>query len=45
MTSYEYRSLENGATFPSLIRVNRIGQNVLLGEIPIFQVEISDVRF
>ncbi len=45
VTSYEYRSLENGATFPSLIRVNRIGSNVLLGEIPIFQVEISDVKF
>jgi hypothetical protein len=45
VTLYAYRSLENGATFPSLIRVNRIGQNVLLGEVPIFQVEISDVRF
>ena len=45
VTDYEYRSLENGAAFPSLIRINRIGQNVLLGEIPVFLVEISDVRF
>jgi hypothetical protein len=45
VTSYEYRSLDNGATFPCLIRVNRIGRNVLLGEITVFQVEISDVRF
>lgn len=45
VTSYEYRSLKNGATFPSLIQVNRIGRNVLLGQIPVFQVEISDVKF
>lgn len=45
VTSYEYRSLKNGATFPSLIQVNRIGRNVLLGETPVFQVEISDVKF
>jgi len=45
VTSYEYRSLANGATFPSLIQVNRIGGNVLLGETPVFQVEISDVKF
>jgi hypothetical protein len=45
VTGYEYRSLANGATFPSLIQVNRIGGNVLLGETPVFQVEISDVKF
>lgn len=45
VTSYEYRSLKNGATFPSLIQVNRIGRNVLLGQVPVLQVEISDVRF
>jgi len=45
VTSYEYCSLKNGATFPSLIQVNRIGRNVLLGETPVFQVEISDVKF
>ncbi len=45
VTSFEYRSIANGATFPCLIKVNRIGKNVLLGEIPIFQVEISDVSF
>ncbi len=45
VTTYEYRSLKNGATFPSLIHVNRIGRNVLLGETPVFHVEISDVKF
>jgi len=45
ITTYEYRSLPNGATFPCLVRVNRIGRNVLLGETPVFQVEISGVRF
>jgi hypothetical protein len=45
VTSYEYRSHKNGATFPCLIRVDRIGKNVLLGEVPVFQVELSDVRF
>ena len=45
VTGYEYRSHGNGATFPCRIRVNRIGTHVLLGEVPVFQVEISDVRF
>lgn len=45
VTSYEYRSLSNGAAFPKVIRVNRVGRNVLLGDVPVFQVEISNVRF
>lgn len=45
VTTYEYRSLKNGATFPSLIQVHRLGRNVLLGETPVFHVEISDVKF
>jgi len=45
VTTYEYRSLKNGATFPSLVQVNRLGRNVLLGETPVFHVEISDVKF
>ena len=45
VTLYEYRSLPNGATFPSVVRVNHIGRNVLLGDSPVFRVEISDVRF
>ena len=44
ITSYEYHSLPNGTTFPTLIRVNHIGRHVLLGETPIFQVEISNVK-
>ncbi len=45
VTTYEYRSLKNGATFPSVINVNRLGRNVLLGETPVFHVELSNVKF
>ncbi len=45
VTTYEYRSLKNGATFPSSVEVNRIGRNVLLGQTPVLLVEISDVKF
>ena len=45
VTVYRYASLPNGVAFPSLIKVARIGQHVLVGDEPVFEVEISDVSF
>lgn len=45
VTLYHYDSLPNGAAFPDRIRVARIGKHVLVGEEPVFEVEISDVSF
>ncbi|HUS90509.1 MAG TPA: hypothetical protein VM695_01620 [Phycisphaerae bacterium] len=45
ITLYEYDSLPDGVLFPKTIRVVRLGEHVLIGETPVFEVEISNVRF
>lgn len=44
VTTYEYAALPNGLVFPKMIRIARLGRHVLLGETPILEVEISEVR-
>jgi hypothetical protein len=45
ITDYLYQSLPNGVLFPSRIKVAHLGQFVLIGEKPILEVEISQVKF
>ena len=45
ITEYRYDSHPNGMLFPSHVRLAHLGDHVLVGEKPIFEVEISDVEF
>jgi len=45
VTVYRYEALPNGAAFPKTLRVVDIGKHVLVGDTPVWLVEISDVRF
>jgi hypothetical protein len=45
VTEYQYDSHPNGMLFPSRIKVCRIGEQVLVGQTPVFEVELSEVKF
>lgn len=43
VTLYTYQRLPDGIVFPSKIRVVRTGEHVLVGKIPVMEVEFSEV--
>lgn len=43
VTLYTYQKLPDGIVFPSKIRVVRTGEHVLVGKIPVMEVEFSEV--
>ncbi len=43
VTSYQYKMLPDGITFPTKIRVLKTGQYVLVGEKPLLELEFSQV--
>ncbi len=45
VTVYAYDSFPNGVLFPRELRLVRLGEHVLIGEKPVFEVEVSDVVF
>ena len=44
VTLYDYQMLPNGLIFPKKIRVFQTGQHVLIGRMPVMEVEYCDVR-
>ena len=44
VTLYDYQMLPNGLIFPKKIRVFQMGQHVLIGRMPVMEVEYCDVR-
>ena len=45
VTVYEYDSMPNGVLFPSRIRVMKLGRHVVVGDTPVLEVQISNVKF
>jgi hypothetical protein len=45
VTAYSYQVGPNGKAFPSRLTVTKIGENVLIGDDPVLEVDFRNVRF